>query len=335
MPTRLLAAVLLAAGTALPPAAPAQEPGPPLFEFDGRTWRPEDLSARMRQLYGAMLTEQHRELRDLVDEMVFDVYAEREAQRQARPVREVGAELLAVPEPDEAAVQQFYQSNRDRIPQSLEEVAPRIRQYLLREARLRKRSEVVARIKSEGGFALRLEEPRMPPLAIDTRGRPVKGDPSAPITVVEFADYQCPNCARAVPLMNQIIEQYPGKVKLVHMDFPINSSGISRRVAYGAACAQAQGRFWDYHDAAYARQGTLGEDSPLELATALGLDLERFTACMKDPSHRVGVQAAEREGRRLGVTATPTLFVDGRPFPTSHLLRDLGEYIEKRTKTGG
>jgi len=336
MPRRPFTALLLAVAIALPGATPAQqEPGPTLFEFDGRTWRPEDLSARMRQLYGSMIFEHQRELRDLVDEMVFDVYVEREAKRQGRPVREVGAELLAVPEPDEGVVQHFYDQNRARIPQPLEEVAPRIRQYLERDARLKKRTQVVARIKAEGGFALRLEDPWMPPLAIDTAGRPVKGDESAPVTVVEFSDYQCPNCARAVPLMDLIIEKYPGKVKLVHMDFPINSSGISRRVAYGGACAQDQGRFWDYHDGAFARQGTLDMDSPQQLAGELGLDLARFTACMKDPSTRAKVGKAEKEGHRLGVNATPTLFVDGRPFPSNHLLRDLGDYIERKLKAGG
>jgi len=335
MSQRLLAAALVLAAVAQPLAASAQDAGPPLFEFDGRTWHPEDLSARMRNLYGTVITDQHRQMRDLVDEMVFDVYVEREAARQGRPVREVGAELLAVPEPDPAAVRNFYDSNRERITQPLEQVEDRIRQILTRQARIDKRTQVLSRIKSEGGFQLRLVKAPMPPLDIDTRGRPVRGDPSAPIEIVEFADYQCPNCARAVSLLRTLVEQHPGKVKLVHMDFPINASGISRRVAQGGACAQAQGRFWEYHDAAYARQGTLTLESPQALAQELGLNPGRFSACMKDSSTPAKVQKAEKEGRRLGVSATPTLFVDGRPFPSSHLLRDLGEYIDRKLAAGG
>jgi protein-disulfide isomerase len=332
---RAAATFVLTAAMTLPLSTPATETDPALFELDGTVYRAGDLSARMRQLYASILTDHHREMRDLVDEMVFDVYVEREAERQGRPVREVGAELLAAPEPDEAAVQLFYEQNRGRIAQPFEQVQERIRTHLQRQAQLERRFQILSRIKGEGDFKLRLEPPDMPPVSIATRGQPVKGDPSAPITLVEFADYQCPNCARAVLLMKEVLKKYRGKVKLVHMDFPINSSGVSRQVAYGGVCAQAQGRFWDYHDAAYARQSSLSKDSPMELAEELGLDLADFSACMDDPANRHKVTASEKEGHRLGVTGTPTLFVDGRPFPSNHLLQDLGEYIDRTLKAGG
>jgi 2-hydroxychromene-2-carboxylate isomerase len=335
MPQRVAATMVLAAILTLPTTTPAEETDPALFVLDGTTYRAGDLSARMRQLYGSILSDHYREMRDLVDEMVFDVYVEREAERQGRPVREVGAELLAVPEPDEADVLRFFEQNRERLAQSFEQVQGRIHAHLRRQAQLQRRFQILSRIKGEGGFELRLRPPEMPPVSIATRGQPVKGDPSAPITLVEFADYQCPNCARAVLLMKEVLDKYAGKVKLVHMDFPINSSGVSRQVAYGGVCAQAQGRFWAYHDAAYARQASLTKDSPIELAEELGLDLEDFSACMGDPANRHKVAASEQEGHRLGVTGTPTLFVDGRPFPSNHLLQDLGEYIDRKLGAGG
>ena len=214
-------------------------------------------------------------------------------------------------------------------------VHEQIARHLQRQATLERREAIIARLKSEGGFRLLIAPPEPPPLVIDTRGRPVRGDPSAPVTLVEFSDFQCPNCKRSVQVMELLFEQHPDAVKLVHMDFPINPSGVSRRVAMGGVCAQDQGRFWQYKALAFARQEALDEGSPRALATELGLDIERFGACMRDPATRGKVQASEREGKRLGVTGTPTLFVDGRPFPSSHLLRDLGEYIEKRTAQDG
>ena len=198
---------------------------------------------------------------------------------------------------------------------------------------MKRRNDIISRIKSEGGFELLLETPQAPPIVINTRGRPVRGNPSAPITLVEFADYQCPRCKNAVTIFNHLLAQYPDDIKLVHMDFPINSSGISRVVAYGAACAQSQGKFWEYHDLAFTQQDTLNRNSPAKLAASVGLDMERFGACMQDSSARQKVQASESEAKRLGLRRTPSLFVDGRPFPSDHLLWDLGAYIaEKKAK---
>lgn len=326
----LAAALWWSAGASL-----AQEPAPPLFEYGGKTYGLEELSARMQTLYGRVVSDQHAEMKALVDEMVFDVHVEREARRLGRPAHEVGAEMLAVPEPGDVEVQQFYQRNRDRISQPLENVESQIRSQIKRSAVLQKRAEVLTRLKRDGGFKLRVAAPPMPPLIIDTTGRPVKGDPSAPITVVEFADYQCPNCARAVALMRGLLDKYPGKLKLVHMDFPINPSNISRVVAYGGVCAQAQGRFWEYHDRAYERQDTLHMKSPQELAAAIGMDMTDFEACMNNPHTRSKVQRSEKEGRRLGVNRTPTLFVDGKPFASNDIIRDLGDYVQRKTGAKG
>jgi protein-disulfide isomerase len=303
-----------------------------LFEFDGKRYGPEEVSTRMQQLYGNVVAEQYRAMRSLVDEMVFDVYVEQEAKKSGRPVLEVGQELLAVSDPTETEARAFYQNNQASIGQPYEAVHEQIKRHLKRQALIGKRSEILTRIKSEGNFQILLEAPAPPPIAIDTRGRPVKGDPSAPITLIEFSDYQCPNCKRAVKVMERLLTQYPDKVKLVQMDFPINPSGVSRQVAHGAVCAQSQGKFWPYHDLAFDRQESLSMDSPATLAESLGLDMDRFAACMTDPSTRQKVQASESEARRLGLNATPTLFVDGRPFPSQHLLRDLGDYIASKTR---
>jgi len=305
-----------------------------LFEYDGRRYAAEDLSVRMQQLYGTVLAEHHQALRTLVDEMLFDLHVEREARRTGRDVQELGREMLAVPEPTITELRGFYENNRAAIGQPFELVADQIRRHLERQALLERRQRILNRLKAAGGFRLLIPAPQPPPIAIDTRGRPLRGDPSAPVTLVEFADFQCPDCRRAQAVMDRLFERHPDAIKLVHMDFPVNPSGISRRVAMGGVCAQQQGRFWRYKALAYERQPQLGEDSPAALAAALGLDLGRFEACMQDPATRARLDASAREGRRLGITATPTLFVDGRPFPSNHLLRDLGEYIRDKTGAG-
>lgn len=327
MITRFAAMLLTLAAISTPCSAQDE----PLFEYGGKTYAADDLSIRMQQLYGSVLAEHYQSMRTLVDEMVFDVYVEEQAAELARPVQDVGREMLAVPEPGDAETRAFYDKNQAAMSQPYELMEEQIRRHLQRQAMLGKRDAILTRIKAEGRFELMLEAPSPPPVSIDTRGRPVRGNASAPVTLVEFSDYQCPNCKRAVQVMELLFAQHPDKVKLVHMDFPVNASGISRVVAHGGVCAQAQGRFWEYHDRAFEEQESLSAASPSSLANATGLDMERFEACMKDPATRRKVAASEAQAKRLGITATPTLFVDGRPFPSNHLLRDLGEYITSKT----
>jgi protein-disulfide isomerase len=314
-----------------PTSDPSSEPtSNPLFEFEGKRYVLTDLSARMQQLYGTVLQEHYNSIRTLVDEMLFDVYVEQLAAQQQRPVREVGMELLAVAEPTEGDVRNFYEQLRTRINLPFDQISARLSKELKRQRVLQHRAQLIARLKSTGKFALLLPIPPPVLAIIDTSGRPVRGQPSAPITIVEFGDFQCPNCKRAVSLIDDLLKKYPKDLKLVFMDLPINPSGISKQIAYGGVCAHNQSKFWAYHDAAFKAQATLSKDSPRKLAEQVDIALENFDLCMQDRGTRAKVQASVDEARRLGVNATPTLFVDGRPFPSNHLIEDLGAYIEKK-----
>ena len=325
-----LAALLLALATCTT-QADEQTSGPePLFEYNGKSYAAGDLSARMQQLYAAVLQNHNRAMHTLIDEMLFDVYVEQEAARQNRPVQEVGVELLAVPEPTDSEVRDFYKQIQTRINLPFEQVSARIRKELKRQQELQHRTQLIARLKSEGKFALRFAMPAVPVAVIDTDGRPTRGEPSAPVTVVEFSDYQCANCKRAVNIINDLLKKYPQDIKLVFMDFPADSSGISMQLAYGGVCAQNDGKFWAYHDAAFRSQATLSMDSPRELAKAVGIKMDTFKLCMQDRGTRAKVEASIKQARRLGVNATPTLFVDGRPFPSNDLIKDIGAYIDEQ-----
>lgn len=302
----------------------------PLFSYQGKSFTVRDLSARMQQLHGSLLEEQYGAMRTLIDEMLFDVYVEREAARQNRAVREVGIELLAVPEPTESEVQLFYNQIQSRINLPFEQIIPRLRKQLKRQRRLQNRAQIIARLKKEGKFELLLRVPPPALAIIDTAGRPIRGQPSAPITIIKFADFQCPNCKRAASIFNDLLKKYPQDIKLVFMNLPVKSSQASRQIAHGGVCAHNQGKFWAYHDAAYQSQSSLSSPSPAKLAKQIGAATERFGQCMQDRGTRIKVQGSIDEARRLGVKETPTIFVDGRPFPSNHLLKELGAYIEKK-----
>jgi protein-disulfide isomerase len=299
-----------------------------LVRYDGRNYGAEHASPRLRTLLYDLDLDYYRQRRALIDELLYEVYLKSEAERRGITTGALAEELLRIEPPTERDIRTFYRNNQSRIGHPYAEMHDRIDQHL-RDQRLRaEKANLLARVKTEGEFSLLLSPPEPPPLEIETDGFPRKGAAAPRFTIVEFGDYQCPHCSKAARVLQRIVERYPDDVQLVYMDFPINRSGISRAVAEGAVCAHRQDRFWAYHDLAYERQSGLDHDSPMTLAKALELDEAAFAECLASRATKAQVGRAEREARRLGLKATPSIFVNGRPLRSRHLERDLHRLID-------
>jgi protein-disulfide isomerase len=142
---------------------------------------------------------------------------------------------------------------------------------------------------------------------------PVKGPADAPITIVEFSDYQCPFCARSEPLVKEAMAAYPTQAKLVFKHYPLTSiHPQAMPAALAAAAAQKQGKFWEMHEKLFANQRALAPEQLSEYARELGLDLDQFEADMKSDEVKAQVQEDVAMAQRAGVRGTPTIFVNGR-----------------------
>ncbi len=130
--------------------------------------------------------------------------------------------------------------------------------------------------------------------------------------IVEFADYQCSHCKEASQTLHRLLTQYKDQIQLTYMDFPINRSGISRKVAEGAVCADQQDKFWEYNNLAFENQSQLTNDSPLAMAKELQLDTTKFDTCVTSPNTAKKVKASELQAINLGIRGTPAIFVNGR-----------------------
>lgn len=147
-------------------------------------------------------------------------------------------------------------------------------------------------------------------------GSPILGNPSAPITILEWGDYQCTFCYRFHQTsLNVIYQEYieTGKIKLVFKDFPLNGPD-SVRAAEASHCAGDQGKYWQYHDELYKnwggeRTGWITEQSLNKFANAVDLDLDKFSECLSEKKYFDKVINLENEGRELGVDATPSFYV--------------------------
>ena len=141
---------------------------------------------------------------------------------------------------------------------------------------------------------------------------PVRGGASAPVTIVEFSDYQCPFCARVNPTLDRIRQTYGDKVKIVFKDFPLPNHAQAPKASEAAHCAGEQGKYWEMHDRMFADQRALNVPQLKQSAVALGLDAAKFDQCLDSGKHAAVVAAGLAQGERLGVNSTPSLYINGR-----------------------
>ncbi len=171
----------------------------------------------------------------------------------------------------------------------------------------------------------RAERPTTAQVPVNTAGYPAKGRADAPVTLVDFSDFQCPFCARhTTQTMPRLIENYvnTGKLRYVFMDNPIPSHRKAAKAAEAAHCAGDQGKYWEMHNAMFNNQVQIGLGKFDEFAQQVGLDAADFSQCMKTGRHAAKVDAAKRIAAQVGARATPT-FVIGKTQPNGVVDGDL------------
>ena len=232
--------------------------------------------------------------------MTADAYEQAELKTRIKPV-------------GESDVVTFYQSNINQMQgRSLEVMAPAIRRYLQDQQNDAARASLIADLRKAGPeVRVLFDAPRHEiEVAADD---PSIGSASAPVTLIEFSDFQCPFCQRVVPTLKQVKQTYGDKVRVVWKDFPLTQIHPQAFKAGEAGhCAGDQGKFWEYHDRLFANQQALQPNDLKQYAADLGLDAKVFAACLDSSKYGERVRDGVAEGSRLGVNSTPTIYINGR-----------------------
>nr|CAA6825742.1 MAG: Periplasmic thiol:disulfide interchange protein DsbA [uncultured Thiotrichaceae bacterium] len=300
-----------------------------LFQLDEKGYTSTDLPLSVQQaLYDAQLTF-YKTRAALVDEALVTLEVEKQAKESGKSVDETAAALFKAEEASEEEINKFYEENKARINQPLDKIKGQVKQLLEQNAQVARQGEFLEKLKENSIFKLGFDMPVAPFAEIDTSGFPSKGAADGKVVLVDFADYQCPHCARAAEVLSKVGEQFKDDLKIVYMDFPINRSGVSRKIAEGAACAGKQDKFWEYHDLAFSDQRALNDKAMVGLAEKLKLDMDEFNKCIESDYPEAHVKRAQAEGARLGVNSTPTLFLNGRRLHLHNMEKDLPGEIEK------
>lgn len=257
---------------------------------------------------------QHRLVDGALQDILRELVLGGEARRQGKTIEQlVAAEAGGNLDPSAVEVAAWYQENPDKVGgRPLEQIRGQIADYLRTERMKAATDKLTARLNRERNVTVNLEPYR---LAMNNDGAPAKGPASAPVTLVEFSDFQCPFCKRFVPTLQQVERQYGDRVRIVYRQFPIPSIHPDAfKAAEASLCAHEQGQFWALHDLMFEEQDRLTVRDLKAKAGRVGLDRRRFDACLDSGRHTERVQDDMREAKRLGVTGTPALFVNGVPL---------------------
>lgn len=278
-------------------------------ELDDR-WRETDAAASAQALQ-ALYDGRRAALDDIIASMLIEQAATAKNQTVAQFI---DAELArrATPVTDtEIAI--FYGENRGQMQgRTLEQMSALIRGYLENQKRQGARAALVAELRKAGPpVRVMIDAPRQEvAIAADD---PSIGPANAPVTIIEFSDFQCPFCQRVVPTLKQVQQKYGDRVRIVWKDFPLTQIHPQAFDAARAGnCAQEQGKFWEFHDQLFANQGALEIEALKRYAAAAGLDGARFAQCVDSGKYQARVQAGLEAGGRLGIGSTPTTFINGR-----------------------
>jgi len=310
-------------------AAPATSVPDSVFATVGtRTIGRAEVDARAAAALQRVRLEEYEARKRALDAMIeTDVLAREAAAKHTVPesliAREVDAKLPAAT-PEE--IDTWWTDNRGQFPgQTKEQAQPQLVTAIQNDKRATARSTYVRGLRRKYGARVTLEPPRV---AVATANAPSLGPAKAPVTIVEFSDFQCPYCSRAAQTVERVVQRYGDRVRLVYRDFPLDIHPNAEIAAQAAACARTQGKYWEMNRAMFADASKLAEPALVETATRLGLDGDKFKTCLDAGDGKDSIQHDLADGASYGVNATPTSFINGSMIVGARELRAFTDIID-------
>jgi protein-disulfide isomerase len=255
-------------------------------------------------------------LENLVDERLIDKAAAASGvDGQTWLRREVDK---AIEQPTDEEVTSFYEQNKSDTAPPLEAVREQVVAAIVQERQQGAARKLLERLRTEAAVERMLPDVRLPPPDLsDTPSTAGFGPKDAAVHVVEFSDFECPYCARAAAPIADLKKKFGDRVRFSFRHFPLSFHPNARPAAEAAQCAVAQDKFWQFHDAVFARSSELGGGGIRAAAEEAGLDMAKLDACLSAGEAAKQVDEDMAKAQEAGVSGTPSFFLDGRPFEGS------------------
>jgi protein-disulfide isomerase len=300
-----------------------------LAEIDGvRLTLSQFESQRPSALFQARNTFYEAE-KKAVEEYIEDLLLERQAKKENLTVAQLlekHVNSTIAPDPDDAALRVYFEGLDTK--ETFEQARPKILEYIRQRRIAKAKAAYMQTLHSQSTIAFELDAPR---LQLSLKESHVRGPAGAPLTLVEFADYECPYCQQVQPTLDRLEAEFKGKIAFVYKDYPLPMHGHAQKAAEASQCAGVQGKYWEYHDLLLKNKNL--EVTQLKAdAGELGLDTTAFNKCLDSGERASAVKASYDEATKKGIQGTPGFFLNGRFLDGSPTYDSLRQAIEEELK---
>jgi protein-disulfide isomerase len=315
-----LALAVLACNTPRPTTAATPDAtgkNAPVARIAGEVVTAAELDKSIRNELNEMEQKTYDLRKGALDQLVNQRLVEQKAKAAGKEVNDfLRAELMTkVAEPKEEEVRALYE--RAKAAKQVEEPFDKVKEQIVAFLKQQKGQAVLAQyleqLRAEAKVEILLP-PYLPPKVEVAATGPSKGPENAPITIIEFSDFQCPYCAKAEPTVKDLmeLEKYKGKIRLVFRDYPLEFHKLAPKAAEAAHCAGDQGKYWEMHGRLFAGTPKLEITDLKAYAREVQLDAGRFDKCLDSGEKAKVVQDHFKAGADAGVRGTPAFFINGR-----------------------
>ena len=250
---------------------------------------------------------ERKALDSLIDQHLLEMQARHEDLTVDQLLqREVNSKLKADPTEDQLRI--YYEGLETEQP--FEAMREQILQHIREARRGKARAAYLKSLRSQAQISIALTSPTAP---VELTHSPVLGNRDAPVVLVEFADYQCPYCQKIHSDLEKLQKEYGNRLALVYKDYPLPMHPFAEKAAEAARCAGTQGKFWEFHNLLFVSKKLQPADLREEART-LNLDQDRFDKCVVEGLEAADVEKDADEARSLGITGTPSFFINGHFF---------------------
>jgi protein-disulfide isomerase len=305
--TIAVASVTVSASAQVTPEKAAAVNGTPILTADVDAKLGNNLAQLQEQIFNL----RQRQLNSMIDQKLLESEAAKRGVTIAGLVQsEIMAHVTLVTNED---VARFYDENRTKLQGDLPALEGQIRNFLTAQRVEARQKEFLKSLRAAARIELLLPAPPVFRSEVATSEAPVRGASTAPVTLIEFSDFHCPYCRRVQPVLDELRGKYGDRIKIVYRDFPLdNLHPQARAAAEAARCAVEQGKFWEFHDKLFKADPDSSPATLDRFASEVGMDVKAFAACRASGKYKASVQASTQEGTKLGITGTPTFFINGR-----------------------
>lgn len=303
------------------PVSEAHAPAPAdtvLGMLDGQPLRidglAQDSRKRLQDLDGEYAQRRYQLLWTATEDMVGERLLAAEAKKRGMSLEallqtEVESKVGA---PSDAEIRGLYDANRELIKVPLATATSFLKGQWHAERVQALRRALIDNLRKSADVRYTLPPPALPHFDVNAGKSPTSGPANAPVTVVVFSDFQCPFSAQVRRLLHRLGELYPSTLRIVLRNFPLDQHQQARGAAEASLCAAEQDKFWPYYDMLFENAAALAPADLRRYAGQAELNVATFDACVASERPKLGVAADEEEAGRVGVHATPVLFVNGK-----------------------